>query len=123
MGVLATCAHPRAILPLLCLLATLGLAGCEVKPVKVQLPTFFSAGVRRSGSGGSTTRRREYVRSGHLRIDGAHRPARPQGAPLPDGGCPTAPPSVPLPAPVQVRGDSIVVELDYTRCRARAGSA
>jgi hypothetical protein len=103
----------RALLPLLCLLA-LPLAGCEVKPVKVQLPTYFSAGVEELWFWRLDERSQEYVRSGHVRFE---RISGPPGRKvieyrmvLPDGTQ-----SVPLTAPVQVRGDSILVEVQFTR--------
>lgn len=106
-------ARIRVVLPLLCLLL-LPLTGCEVKPVKVQLPTFFSAGVEELWFWRLDESTQEYVRSGHVRFAEI---AGPPGRKviryrmvLPDGT-----EGVPMTAPVQVRGDSILVELQFTR--------
>jgi hypothetical protein len=107
----------RAFLPLACLLATLSLAGCEVKPVQLQLPTFFSAGVSEVWFWRLDDSTQEYVRTGHLRIDAL---TGPPGRKVlrytmmaPDGSN-----GMSLQAPAQVRGDSIIVQLDYTRWQA-----
>ena len=102
-----------AILPVVCLLAML-LTGCEVKTVKLQLPTFFSAGVTEVWFWRLDDSSDQYVRSGHLRITGLTGPpgrkvlhytmVGPDGA---DG--------MTLQSPAQIRGDSIVVQLEYTR--------
>jgi hypothetical protein len=104
----------RAILPIVCLLATLAITGCEVKQVKLQLPTFFSAGVTEIWFWRLDDTSNEYVRSGHLRLKGL---SGPPGRKVlhytmvaPDGVK-----ALPLIAPVQVRGDSIIVQLDYSR--------
>lgn len=103
----------RLVLPLLCLLLV-PLSGCEVKPVRVQLPTFFSAGVQELWFWRLDETSQEYVRSGHVRF---REIAGPPGRKvieytmvLPDGteGVPTV-------APVKVRGDSILVEIQFTR--------
>jgi hypothetical protein len=104
----------RAFLPIACVLVTLAFTGCEVKPVQLQLPTFFSAGVEEVWFWRLDDSTEEYVRSGHLRIVGLTGPpgrkvlrytmVSPDGA---DG--------MTLQAPAQVRGDSIVVQLEYTR--------
>src|SRR5688572_20643918 len=59
-----------AILPVVCLLASLVLTGCEVKTIKLQLPTFFSAGVTEVWFWRLDDLSDQYVRSGHLRITG-----------------------------------------------------
>ena len=106
-------ARIRALLPLLCLLA-LPLAGCEVKPVKVQLPTYFSAGVEELWFWRLDETSEEYVRSGHVRFEAITGPPGRKVIEyrmvLPDGT-----ESVALTAPVQVRGDSILVEVQFTR--------
>jgi hypothetical protein len=103
----------RALAPLLCLLAV-SLSGCEYKAVTVQLPSFFSAGVdelwfwRLEGS------RDEYVRSGHIRFAGL---IGPPGRKVVQYTMvsPKGEEGLTLTAPVKVRGDSIVVELNYAR--------
>lgn len=106
-------ARIRALLPLLCLLV-LPLAGCEVKPVKVQLPTFFSAGVDELWFWRLEESSEEYVRSGHVRFGEISGPPGRKVIAyrmvLPDGT-----ESVAMTAPVQVRGDSILVEIQFTR--------
>jgi len=106
-------ARLRVVLPLLVLLLA-PLSGCEIKPVKVQLPTFFSAGVQELWFWRLDETSKEYVRSGHVRFAEI---AGPPGRKvieyqmvLPDGT-----EGVPTKAPVQVRGDSILVEIQFTR--------
>ena len=103
-----------AILPVVCLLAMLATTGCEVRTVKLQLPTYFSAGVTEVWFWRLDDTSDEYVRSGHLRLTGL---TGPPGRKVlhytmvgPDGVK-----ALPLMAPVQVRGDSIIVQVDYTR--------
>jgi hypothetical protein len=106
-------ALPRFLAPLLAALA-LSLSGCEYKAVTVQLPSFFSAGVEELWFWRLEGRRDEYVRSGHIRLSGLFGPpgrkvvqytmVSPQGE---EG--------LTLTAPVKVRGDSIIVELNYAR--------
>jgi hypothetical protein len=106
----------RAILPLFCLLVTLALTGCEVKPVQLQLPTFFSTGVSEVWFWRLDDSTEEYVRSGHLRIGTLTGPPGRKvlryTMVLPDGTEGMA-----LQAPAQVRGDSIIVQLDFMRAQ------
>jgi hypothetical protein len=104
----------RALLPVACLFATLALTGCEVKQVQLQLPSFFSSGVDEVWFWRLDDQSREYVRSGHLRITSLSGPPGRKvlryTMVMPDGTDGMA-----LQAPAQVRGDSIIVELEYTR--------
>jgi hypothetical protein len=106
-------ARTRLVLPLLCLLL-LPLSGCEVKPVKVQLPTFFSAGVQELWFWRLDETSREYVRSGHVRFASLSGPPGRKVIQyrmvLPDGT-----EGVPMTAPVKVKGDSILVEIQFAR--------
>jgi hypothetical protein len=103
-----------AILPLFCLLVTFALTGCEVKPVQLQLPTFFSTGVSEVWFWRLDDSTEEYVRSGRLRIGSLTGPPGRKvlryTVVLPDGT-----EGMTLQAPAQVRGDSIIVQLEYTR--------
>jgi hypothetical protein len=103
-------AHRLAI-SVLCLLAV-SLSGCEVKVVTVQLPSFFSAGIDELQFW--RLEQQQYVRSGHIRLQGLFGPPGRKVVQYtivnPDGSD-----ALTLTAPVQVRGDSIVVELMYAR--------
>lgn len=103
----------RAWLPVLCFF-TLCSAGCELSPVRLQLPGYFSAGVQEVWFWRLDEATDQYVRSSNLRLEGL---SGPPGRKVirytmvaPDGSDLTT-----LEAPVQVRGDSIIVELQYAR--------
>ena len=105
----------RALAPVLFVLAV-ALSGCEYKAVTVQLPSFFSAGVdevwfwRQEGRG----RGDEYVRSGHLRLTGLFGPPGKKVVQY-TMVSPKGEVGLTLTAPVRVKGDSIIVELNYAR--------
>lgn len=109
-------AAERALAPLLLVLA-LSLSGCEYKAVMVQLPSFFSAGVEELWFWRLEARSDEYVRSGHIRLSGLFGPPGKKVVQYtmvaPDGK-----EGLTLSAPVKVRGDSIIVELNYARWAA-----
>jgi hypothetical protein len=103
----------RAVVSVLCL-CLLGLSGCEYKKVKVQLPTFFSSGIEELHFWRLDERRSEYVRSGHLRFSSVYGPPGRKAIEYtminPDGSM-----GLKLTAPVKVKGDSILVQLNFAR--------
>jgi hypothetical protein len=103
----------RALAPLLLLLAV-SLAGCEYKAVTVQIPSFFSAGVDELWFWRLQARRDEYVRSGHIRFGGLFGPPGKKVVQY-TMVAPSGEVGLTLRAPVRIKGDSIVVELNYAR--------
>lgn len=103
----------RAIAPLLLLLAV-SLSGCEYKAVTVQIPSFFSAGVDELWFWRLEGRGREYVRSGHIKLTGLFGPPGKKVVQY-TMVSPSGEVGLTLTAPAKVRGDSIVVELNYAR--------
>jgi len=95
---------------LLCLSA---LPGCDVKLVKLQLPSFFSAGVTQLWFWRLDERSGGYVRNGRVEVDGLVGPSGAKSLQytiiFPNGTS-----GVTLKAPVAVSGDSIIVGLNYT---------
>ena len=90
------------------------LTGCEWRPVSVQLPTFFSAGIDELHFWRNEPQIQEFVRSGHMRFSSLIGPAGAQliryTMILPDGT-----ESFTLTSPVEVQGDSIIVQLYFAR--------
>jgi hypothetical protein len=103
----------RVLAPLLLVLAV-SLSGCEYKALTVQLPSFFSAGVEELWFWRLEARSDEYVRSGHIRIRGLFGPPGKKVVQY-TMVSPAGEEGLTLTAPVKVRGDSIVVELNYAR--------
>jgi hypothetical protein len=105
----------RALACLLFVFA-LSVSGCEYKTVTVQLPSFFSAGVDELWFWRLEGRRRsgEYVRSGHIRFEGLFGPPGKKVVQY-TMVSPKGEVGLTLTAPAKVRGDSIVVELNYAR--------
>jgi hypothetical protein len=103
----------RAAVPLLVLLAA-SLSGCEYKAVTVQIPSFFSAGVEELWFWRLEGRGREYVRSGHIKLNGLFGPPGKKVIQY-TMVSPAGEQGLTLTAPAKVRGDSIIVELNYAR--------
>jgi hypothetical protein len=103
----------RAVVPLVCLLA-LALSGCEFKKVKVLLPTFFSSGIEELHFWRLEPRRRAYVRSGYVRFSRVYGPPGRKAVQYtminPDGSG-----GLTMAAPVKIKGDSIVVQVNFAR--------
>jgi hypothetical protein len=103
----------RVALPLLCLLA-LSVSGCELKKVKVELPTFFSSGIEELHFWRLDEQRSEYVRSGHVRFSDLFGPPGRKAIRYtmvnPDGS-----EGLTLTAPVKVKDDAILVEVIFSR--------
>jgi hypothetical protein len=103
----------RAVVSVLCL-CVLALSGCEIKRVKVQLPTFFSSGIHELHFWRLDERRSEYVRSGFIRFSSVYGPPGRKAIRYtminPDGST-----GLTLTSPVKVKGDSILVQLLFSR--------
>jgi len=103
----------RGLLPL-CFGLVIALTGCEIKPVKVQLPTFFSAEIQELWFWRLDEQSQQYVRAGHLEFGSVEGP--PGRKVLTYTIVPiTGNAFGALTVPVTVRGDSITVELSYSR--------
>ena len=99
------------VLVLGCVLSS---TGCEYRTVSVELTTFFTAGVDELWFWRLDDATDQYVRSGHLRIEGMFGPPGRQVVQYtmvnPDGT-----PGMTLSAPAAVRSDSIVADLNFAR--------
>ncbi len=104
----------RSLLRILPLVFLLGLTACEYRPVSMQLPSFFTAGIDelwfwRRDEGADT-----FVRSGHMRLTGLRGPVGNQMLAY-TMYSPEGEEHLTCTVPIEVVEDSFVVELWFSR--------